>query len=180
MSDSLPSERQAFNDRESGCASQRKCVRAACSSNHLCLQLAACLPVCVCTLSHINRPACQTFGRVPNHHLVHNIDTIIACVWHELLQRRLWVIWKLHSPRCGYLQTCSSSSPPFRALSATHPPLLSHTRLSPSAHIALFGVPIIWQTRWIISDSLLPGKRGRNMTSSAMIHPTAKMSTGAL
>ena len=124
MSDSLPSERQAFNDRESGCASQRKCVRAASSSMPRCLRL----PVCVCTLSHSNRPACQTFGRVPIHHLVHNIDTMIACVWHELLKRRLWVVWKLHSSRCGYLQTCSSLSPLLRALSATLPPFaFTHT-----------------------------------------------------
>jgi hypothetical protein len=57
---------------------------------------------------------------------------------------------------------------------------IADAKLSPSGHCSLSGVPRTAQILNIWSTSLLPGKRGRRVYVSAIIHPTAHRSIGEL
>ena len=56
---------------------------------------------------------------------------------------------------------------------------IAAANLNPSDHSFLSGVPMTEQILNISSISELPGNKGRNVYSSAMIQPTAQMSMGA-
>ena len=56
---------------------------------------------------------------------------------------------------------------------------IAAANLNPSDHSFLSGVPMTEQILKISSISELPGKSGRNVYNSAMMHPTAHMSIGA-
>lgn len=52
--------------------------------------------------------------------------------------------------------------------------------MSSSKSLTFFGVPNTWQILKISSTSLVPGKRGLSVYSSAMMLPTAHISIGEL